>query len=92
MQNTSLVHPMHHLGFLTVMEITLPNEFCQAVTDLFTHVILEEEEGFKTALLKPTLFNFYNVFQNAVSIHLGNLSSSQKAARSAVASPDSPVL
>lgn len=38
MKNPSLVHPMHNLWFLTVVEITPPNEFCQVLTDLFSHL------------------------------------------------------
>ncbi len=131
MQNPSLVHPMHNLGFLTVVEITPPNEFCQVMTDLFTHLrhfpsqfFWGEEEMlltlysppprkitpktlvyslqscpcikicFKQAktLLKPTLFHFFYLF---LKEHLGNLSLSWKAARSAVkavTSSDRPVL
>lgn len=38
MWNPSLTHSMHNLGFLTLVEITLLNEFCQVVTDRFTHL------------------------------------------------------
>ncbi len=37
MRTPSLVHRLHNLGILAVVEITLPNEFCQVMTDLFTH-------------------------------------------------------